>query len=103
MCPLSCNLNLLFEDLISSSLTTKPPIEADTNLANPKALIDAEAFVSVAGAPAITAGVLMLSTLKSPLTTKLDPSYCTYCDAALLPNKNPPEAVIVPSAFNIKF
>ena len=77
--PEELNTNSLLDAFICSVLTSNPPIEADTNLANPWLSIEDDALVNVEGDPFITAGVLILSTLKSPLTTKLEPSYCTYC------------------------
>ena len=55
--------------------TDHPPIDADTNLANPSLVIDDDAFVMFAGEPFIIAGVNIWSTYKSPRTTKLPSSY----------------------------
>ena len=60
---------------IEPVVISQPPIEADTNLAKPSESKDEEAFVTSEGAPFIRAGRNNWSTLKSPLTTKLEPSY----------------------------
>ena len=74
--PLCFNLKDSSDDFISSVLTTKPAIEADTNLAFPEASIDADELANVDGAPSIVAGVRILSTVISPLTVRVLPSYC---------------------------
>ena len=58
-------LTLVEPKLNPPSPTSKPPIEADTNLAKPCDVIEEDAFWSVDGAPAIVAGVLILVTVKS--------------------------------------
>ena len=40
--------------------TSKPPIDAETNLASPSDLIEDDAFKTVAGLPLIVAGVKIL-------------------------------------------
>ena len=55
--PLSFNIKLSFEDFISSSLTTNPPIDAERNAAKPLESILELAFAAVAGEPPIVAGV----------------------------------------------
>ena len=70
-----------------------PPIDADTNLAKPSALIDDDAFVSVEGFPAISAGVLILFAVTEP--NIVTPS------VIVPPSNNTLDAVMSPAAFNL--
>ena len=57
-------------------VTSNPPIDADTNLANPLESNDDDAFVTFDVAPAIVAGKNNESTAKSPLTVKAPSANC---------------------------
>ena len=79
--PPAFNLSSWSADLISSELTTNPPIDADLNIAKPWSDIDDDAFAAVDGDPPIVAGVNIL-------LADTDPSIVT-------------SSVIVPPSINI--
>jgi len=78
---------LLLAEFICEESTTKPPIDADTNLANPVELRDEEALRIVDVAPAMVAGKNNESTAKSPLTVKAPSANCKNWLSPLSPNK----------------
>ena len=77
---------------IEAVVIAQPPIDADTNLANPSALIDDDEFVSVDGDPPINAGVLILFAVTDP--NIVTPS------VIVPPSNNTLDAVICPPDFN---
>ena len=76
ICPDDFNLSCSEVDFISESITSKPAIDADANLANPSEFIDELAFAVVDGEPPIVAGVLILSTVMLPCTVNVSSSNC---------------------------
>ena len=125
--PFDFNLKLEFADLISSSLTTNPAIDADLNIAKPSEDIEADA--AVASSPAGTnmlfaetvPSIVTLSVIRPPAIKKLDPVICPDADninclfaddipivsisnpAIVPPSNNTVDDVIWPDADRIKF
>ena len=73
VCKIPSGFIIRFPPSIEPVVIPQPPIDADTNLAKPSALIDEDEFVSVDAAPSIRAGVLMFSTVKSDRIVALAP------------------------------
>ena len=93
VCKIPAGLIIRFPPSIDAVVISHPPILADTNLAKPSGLIDDDAFVSVEGFPAMTAGVLILFAVTEP--NIVTPS------VIVPPSNNTLDAVISPAAFNL--
>ena len=91
--PTAFNRNDSLADLISSVLTTNPAIEADLNVANPSAVIDALGVVAADGVDILSAVIL-------PCTVKVPLSNCKKFPAVLLPN-NIADPVTTPPALTL--
>ena len=61
VCNIPTGLIIILVLSIASVEISQPPIEADTNLANPNGVIEAEAFCNVDATPSIRAGVRISS------------------------------------------